>query len=129
MAGDDIAMNQFQVVSDAPYIYVELADGSQGKIKKSDLVDIIAGLINPIRTSSTDISPAGISFRSAMANGIYSIIDPNETIEDNPGITYGILIVARTKIDYVAQIAIDLNGAMYSRFCNPSLVKYGAWVK
>ncbi len=33
----DIAMNQFQIVSDAPYIYVELADGSQGKIKKSDL--------------------------------------------------------------------------------------------
>lgn len=37
MAGDDIAMNQFQIVSDAPYVYVELADGSQGKIKKSDL--------------------------------------------------------------------------------------------
>ena len=34
MAGDDIAMNQFQIVSDAPYVYVELADGSQGKIKK-----------------------------------------------------------------------------------------------
>lgn len=33
----DIAMNQFQIVSDAPYVYVELADGSQGKIKKSDL--------------------------------------------------------------------------------------------
>ena len=29
-------MKQFQIVSDAPYIYVELADGSNGKIKKSD---------------------------------------------------------------------------------------------
>lgn len=37
MAEQDIAMNQFQIVSDAPYVYVELADGSQGKIKKSDL--------------------------------------------------------------------------------------------
>lgn len=32
----DIAMNQFQMVTDAPYIYVELADGSKGKIKNSD---------------------------------------------------------------------------------------------
>ena len=35
----DIAMNQFQIVSDAPYVYVELADGSQGKIKKNDLLN------------------------------------------------------------------------------------------
>ncbi len=37
----DIAMNQFQMVTDAPYIYVELADGSQGKIKKSDLLSSV----------------------------------------------------------------------------------------
>lgn len=37
----DIAMNQFQIISDAPYVYVELADGSQGKIKKSDLADVL----------------------------------------------------------------------------------------
>lgn len=33
----DIPMNAFQMVSDAPYVYVELADGSQGKIKEGDL--------------------------------------------------------------------------------------------
>ena len=37
----DIAMNQFQIVSDAPYVYVELAEGSQGKIKKSDLANVM----------------------------------------------------------------------------------------
>ena len=41
MADSDIAMNQFKMVTTAPYIYVELADGSQGKIKKSDLADIL----------------------------------------------------------------------------------------
>ena len=41
MAGSDIAMNQFQIVSDAPFVYVELADGSQGKIKKSDLANVM----------------------------------------------------------------------------------------
>ena len=33
----DIAMNQFQIVSDADYVYVEKGN-SQGKIKKSDLL-------------------------------------------------------------------------------------------
>ena len=41
----DIAMNQFQIVSDAPYVYVELADGSQGKIKKETLMNA-SGLFN-----------------------------------------------------------------------------------
>lgn len=45
----DIAMNQFQIVSDAPYVYVELADGSQGKIKKSDLVEVIRAAM-PVAT-------------------------------------------------------------------------------
>lgn len=41
----DIAMNQFQIVTNAPYIYVELADGSQGKIKKEDLANVMNALI------------------------------------------------------------------------------------
>lgn len=36
MAEQDIKMNQFQVVTDADYVYVE-KENSQGKIKKSDL--------------------------------------------------------------------------------------------
>lgn len=48
----DIAMNQFQIVTDAPYVYVELADGSQGKIKKSDLVEVIRAAM-PIATHSS----------------------------------------------------------------------------
>ena len=35
----DIAMNQFQVVTDAEYIYAEATNGSQVKIKKSDLLN------------------------------------------------------------------------------------------
>ena len=33
----DIAMNQFQIVTDADYVYVEKGN-NQGKIKKSDLL-------------------------------------------------------------------------------------------
>ncbi|WP_257932688.1 hypothetical protein [Bacteroides muris (ex Fokt et al. 2023)] len=37
----DIPMNQFQVVTDAAYIYAEAVNGSQVKIKKSDLVVLL----------------------------------------------------------------------------------------
>ena len=39
------AMNQYQIVTDTNYVYVELADGSQGKIKKSDLANVMNTLI------------------------------------------------------------------------------------
>ena len=49
MAGDDIAMNQFQVVTDAAYIYAEAANASQVKIKKSDFIDIVKRYITSVR--------------------------------------------------------------------------------
>lgn len=41
MADDDIAMNSFAQATDAAYIYAEAANGSQVKIKKSDLADVL----------------------------------------------------------------------------------------
>lgn len=49
MAGSDIAMNQFQVVTDAEYIYAEAANASQVKIKKSDFIDIVKRYITSVR--------------------------------------------------------------------------------
>ena len=48
MAGKDIEMNTFSPATDCEYIYIELANGSQGKIKKSDLAKIVYGLIGGI---------------------------------------------------------------------------------
>ena len=48
----DIAMNQFQMVTDAAYIYAEAANGSQVKIKKSDLVEVIRATM-PVATGTT----------------------------------------------------------------------------
>lgn len=38
----DIEMNAFTPVNDAEYIYVELANGSQGKMRKSELMQLIS---------------------------------------------------------------------------------------
>lgn len=65
----DIKMNQFQVVTDAPYIYVELADGSQGKIKKSDLVEVIRAAM-PVATQGSKglMSANGLIYKGNLGN-------------------------------------------------------------
>ena len=42
---EDIKMNVFPQVTSAEYIYGELVDGSQIKIKKSDLACLIGALL------------------------------------------------------------------------------------
>ena len=40
--GKDLRLNDKPIVKDGAYIYVELADGSQGRISKSDLASVVA---------------------------------------------------------------------------------------
>lgn len=78
MAGSDIAMNQFQIVSDAPYVYVELADGSQGKIKKSDLANVmdtlIGGLFPKLFSTPSTGDVKGFIIRTAISVAQYRAI-------------------------------------------------------
>ena len=45
----DKKMNQFQQVADAAYVYAELTDGSQVKIKKDDLAKTIGEIMQNTR--------------------------------------------------------------------------------
>ena len=93
----DIKMNQFQVVTDAPYIYVELADGSQGKIKKSDL-------LSEVFQYRGDVSE---NYDNFIENGIYQIYSGANVTNAPTGIGYGMLLVFKTKF-YLFQIAMDV---------------------
>ena len=46
MAGTDRPMNDFALVQDAEYVYGELANGSQVKLRKSDLANVVLNQIN-----------------------------------------------------------------------------------
>ena len=68
MAEQDIKMNQFQIVSDADYVYVEKGN-SQGKIEKNVFIDIVKRYITSVRFTGSipdsDLilnSPATYSF-------------------------------------------------------------------
>lgn len=60
---EDIRMNKFQIATDADYFYVELADGSQGKIKKSDLVELMRTGIGIAKASKDGL----VSFMSLLS--------------------------------------------------------------
>lgn len=42
MAGDDIAMNQFQIVTDADYVYVGKTDSGQAKMELPSLSALLS---------------------------------------------------------------------------------------
>lgn len=70
MAGDDIKMNSFAQATEAAYIYAEAANGSQVKIKMSDLfarVFAYKGLLREDKDLNT-ISENGIYYSANALN-------------------------------------------------------------
>ena len=65
-------------------------------------------------------------FRNA---GAISIADPNLSYPNNPGITYGVLLVFNAEIGYQIQMAISINNEVWVRFNNISQNQYNEWVK
>lgn len=95
MAGDDIKMNSFAQATDAAYIYAEAANGSQVKIKKSDLLSsVLSGNLN---------YPNG-DINELKNNGIYHV-GSNPTAKD-VGITFLGVFAAPPS---VMQIGYDSN--------------------
>ena len=97
MAGDDIAMNAFKVLTDVVYVYGEANDSSQGKIKKSDL-------LSEMFQYRGDVSE---NYDNFIKNGIYQIYSGANVTNAPTGIGYGMLLVFKTKF-YLFQIAMDV---------------------
>ena len=103
MAEQDIKMNQFQIVSDAPYVYVELADGSQGKIKKSDLFTSVFAYKGLLRENK--------DLNTISENGIYYSANALNSPERVTG-----LLLHYMETDMASQILINSRtGELYTR--------------
>ena len=99
----DIAMNAFQVVTDVEYIYGETANGSQGKIKKSDLFTSVFAY-KGLLTSDKDLN-------TISENGIYYSAFVMNSPENISG-----LLLHYTEKDMASQILINSrNGELYTR--------------
>ena len=103
MAEQDIKMNSFAQATDAAYIYAEAANGSQVKIKKSDLFTSVfayKGLLSSDKDLNT-ISENGIYYSAFAMN--------------SPENVSGLLLHYAEK-DMASQILINSrNGELYTR--------------
>lgn len=99
----DIAMNQFQVVTDAAYIYAEASNGSQVKIKKSDLLNAMFQKGTPVKDYNLN-TEIGIYYINVSVNG--TINGPSNSI------SYGILFVLKGLNNYIVQIACSVTGLL-----------------
>jgi hypothetical protein len=103
MAEQDIKMNSFAQATDAAYIYAEAANGSQVKIKKSDLFTSVfayKGLLSSDKDLNT-ISENGIYYSAFAMN--------------SPENVSGLLLHYAEK-DMASQILINSrNGGLYTR--------------
>ena len=93
----DMAMNQFPTVTDVAYIYAESSNGSQVKIKKSDL-------LSEMFQYRGDVSE---NYDNFIENGIYQIYSGSNVTNAPDGISFGFLLVFKTKF-YLAQIALEV---------------------
>lgn len=73
----DIAMNAFKVLTDVMYVYGEASDSSQGKIKKSDLLNAMFQK-GSLAQNANDLVQTGIyrggNIENAPSNDVSAII-------------------------------------------------------
>ena len=95
MAGQDIAMNAFQIVTNVAYIYAEAANGSQVKIKKGTFLN---GIMKEMSLPRSDTNTIGDYDELDSGYGFY-----NNTSDASgqyaPAGTAGIFIRFRLTID------------------------------
>ena len=95
---EDIKMNSFAQATDAAYIYAEAANGSQVKIKKSDL-------LGALFQSRGEVPSKGYNYCSK--SGVYDIVK-GVSLPDGPtyGVEYGVLMNIIGRV-YAAQVIFE----------------------
>lgn len=117
MAGDDIKMNSFAQATDAAYIYAEAANGSQVKIKKSDLFTSVFAY-KGLLSSDKDLN-------TISENGIYYSAFAMNSPENISG-----LLLHYAEKDMASQILINSrNGELYTRSRVYNTGNWDKWTK
>lgn len=113
----DIEMNAFASVTDAAYIYAEAADGSQVKIKKSDLIELIkSGLgYSYLKNNPNEIIEDCDIYNHFSKNGLYVV---NESTQNRPPESnYRAILLVLSRNGYHYQEYIEVTtGKRYYRY-------------
>ena len=120
----DKKMNEFATATDGAYIYAEAADGSQVKISRSDLVQVIRAHIG-----ITGMNYLGVQsdYNQMTKTGVYQT--QGESAVNGPHNDTSVTVVFEIPGAYILQICGGLNtGNIYARtIVLPSNFRH--WVK
>lgn len=117
MAGQDRFMNDFAPVTDASYIYAEAADGSQVKIKRSDLFSVLFQDRGAI-SNGEDLNK--------YRQGMFYIFPENGTVLNGPPFGRFILLCF-TSGGHVVQFAVNVHPGQYNFMYRTSHNNGGLW--
>lgn len=108
----DVPMNTFTPATDAEYIYAEATDGSQVKIKKSDLISLLKN-----RFSYVDVYNYSGDISNISKTGIYMIFSGATNTPTGSTVQGSVLFNMFWNIDTIKQMYFpyDYNG-MYIRY-------------
>ena len=132
----DKALNEKDVVSDAPYILAKTSNGDTVKISKADLASVVAGLTN---------TNFGFKTLKELATGVMTSLGTGTVTLENvdefrtPGFyghgsaiysggQWGILVVLKNDAyGYLTQIDICAQGVIAFRFANSLTANWLDW--
>lgn len=117
----DIPMSAFTPATDGAYIYAESANGSQVKIKKSDLIELVKSGLGYSYLKNSPVSEIADcnSIASYTYNGLYSIGE--KTLNTPEGARKSAILLVLSKGGYYYQEYIDVvNGVRYCRYLSTS---------
>lgn len=113
----DIKMNSFASASDAKYVYAETLDGSQVRIKKSDLLSALF--------QDRGVIPNGNDLNN-YHYGIFRVYPENGVVLNGPNFGRYILICFNSS-GHIAQFAVNVHPGQYNFMYRASHDYGGTW--
>lgn len=114
---EDINMNEFSLIADAAYVYVEKSDGSQGKIRKNDFMALIKtelGYSYLKNNPNNEIEDCN-AIANYSNNGLYNVGE--QTLNRPSNSNHRAILLVLSKNGYYYQEYIEVTtGKRYYRY-------------
>lgn len=88
----------------------------------------MAGILQPLKCNlSVKSSDINNNLNNLTTEGVYNFVDVDNSVANNPGLDYGMVIVLSAGYGYTMQIAFNSNNRTWVRFINPVQSQYNNW--
>ena len=88
----------------------------------------MAGILKPLKCNlSVKSSDINNNLNNLTTEGVYHFVDVENSVDNNPGLDYGMVIVLSAGYYYIMQIAFNSNNRAWIRFINSATSQFNNW--